>query len=125
MPAQKDVDQETDEITQVKAVPDDLGITGALVTTDVLHVQKETARYLVEDKRAGCLFTAVKDSWPGLFAALAALDWENTPVAHAAHDCGHGRDETRTLQVLPAPGLALQGQPLPALAGSVQHAAGV
>ncbi len=30
--------------------------------------------------------------------------WDHAPVAHAARDRGHGRDETRTLQVLPAPG---------------------
>ncbi len=70
---------------------------------DALHVQQETARYLVEDKKADYLFTAVKDNQPGLFAALDALDWENTPVTHVADDRGHGRDETRTLQLLPAP----------------------
>lgn len=102
--AQKDVDEKTNEITQVKPLLDDVGITGALVTADALHVQKETARYLVEDKNADYLFTAVKDNQPGLFAALDAMDWENTPVSHAAHDRGHGRHETRTLQVLPAPG---------------------
>jgi len=67
-----------------------------------MHVQKETARYLVEDTEADYLFTAVKDNQPGVFAALDALDWENTPVTHVAHHRGHGRDETRTLQVLPA-----------------------
>jgi hypothetical protein len=66
-------------------------------------VQKDTARYLVEDKHADYLFTAVKDNQPSLFAALDALDWENTPVAHIMRDRGHGRDETRTIQVLPAP----------------------
>jgi hypothetical protein len=66
-------------------------------------VQKDTARYLVEEKKADYLFTAVKDNQPGLFATLDALDWENTPVTHTARDRGHGRDETRTLQVLPAP----------------------
>jgi len=101
--AQKDVDQKTNEITQVKPLLDDVGITGALVTADALHVQKETARYIVADKRADYLFTAVKDNQPSLFAALDALDWENTSVAHVMHDRGHGRDETRTLQVLSAP----------------------
>jgi hypothetical protein len=67
-----------------------------------MHVQKETARYLAEDKEADYLFTAVKDNQPGVFADLDALDWENTPVRHTAHHRGHGRDETRTLQVLPA-----------------------
>ena len=101
--AQKDVDQKTNEITQVKPLLDGLDITGALVTADALHVQKETARYLVEDKNADYLFTAVKDNQPSLFAALDALDWENTPVTHVMHGRGHGRDETRTVQVLPAP----------------------
>ena len=101
--AQKDVDAKTNEITQVKPLLDDIDITGTLVTADALHVQKETARYLVEDKNADYLFTAVKDNQPSVFAALDALDWKNTPVTHTAHDRGHGRDETRTLQVLPAP----------------------
>jgi predicted transposase YbfD/YdcC len=101
--AQKDVDAKTNEITQVRPLLDDLDITGALVTADALHVQKDTARYLVEDKKADYLFTAVKDNQPGLFAALDALDWNNTPVTHTMRDRGHGRDETRTIQVLPAP----------------------
>ena len=101
--AQKDVDVKTNEITQVKPLLDEVDITGALVTADALHVQKHTARYLVADKKADYLFTAVKDNQPGLFAALDALDWQNTPAAHTAHDRGHGRHETRTIQVLPAP----------------------
>jgi hypothetical protein len=101
--AQKDIDTKTNEITQVKPLLDDVDITGALVTADAMHVQKETARYLVEDKEADYLFTAVKDNQPGVFAVLDALDWENTPVRDTAHHRGHGRDETRTLQVLPAP----------------------
>lgn len=101
--AQKDIDAKTNEITQVKPLLDEIGIPGALVTADAMHVQKETARYLVEDKKADYLFTAVKDNQPGLFAALDALDWENTPVTHTMRDRGHGRHETRTIQVLPAP----------------------
>jgi hypothetical protein len=34
------------------------------------------------------------DNQPSLFAALDALDWENTPVSYVMHDRGHGRDET-------------------------------
>ncbi len=40
---------------------------------------------------------------PGLYAALDALDWENTPAAAATSEISHGRIETRTLRVLPAP----------------------
>ena len=81
--AQKDADQKTNEITQVKPLLDDVDITGALVTADALHVQKETARYLAEDKGADYLCTAVKDNQPSLLAALDALDRENTPVTLA------------------------------------------
>jgi len=101
--AQKDVDAKTNEITQVRPLLDDLDIAGALVTADALHVQKDTARYLVQDKQADYLFTAVKDNQPSLFDALDALDWGNAPVAHVMRDQGHGRDETRTVQVLPVP----------------------
>ena len=101
--AQRDVDQKTNEITQVKPLLADVVLRGALVTADALHVQRETARYLVEDKGADYLFTAVKDNQPGLFAVLDALDWAATPIVHTAADRGHGRHETRTLQVLPAP----------------------
>jgi hypothetical protein len=48
-------------------------------------------------------FTAVKENQPGLFATLDALAWEDAPIAHIMTDCGHGRHETRTIQVLPAP----------------------
>jgi hypothetical protein len=60
--AQKDIDAKTNEITQVRPLLDDIGIAGALVTADALHVQKDTARYLVENKKADYLFTAVKDN---------------------------------------------------------------
>ncbi len=45
-----------------------------------------------------------KDNQPGLFDALDALPWHDAPVAHAATGRGHGRIETRTIQVLDAPG---------------------
>ena len=64
MIAQRDADVKTTEITQVKPLLAKVDITGALVTADAAHVQKETARYLVEDKGAGYLFTAVKDNQP-------------------------------------------------------------
>ena len=40
---------------------------------------------------------------PGLYAALDALDWENTLVAAATEDTAKGRIETRTVRVLPCP----------------------
>jgi hypothetical protein len=61
--AQRDVDQKTNEITQVVPLLAEVDISGALVTADAMHVQRETARHLVEDKGADYLFTAVKDFW--------------------------------------------------------------
>ena len=57
----------------------------------------------MQDKHADYLFT-IKENQPGLSGAVNALLWEDAPVAHTGQDRGHGRDETRTIQVLPAPG---------------------
>ena len=77
--AQREVGHKTNEITQVKPLLDPLPMDGAVVTLDALHAQRETARYLVEDKHAGYIFTAVKDNQPGLFDALDALPWPTAP----------------------------------------------
>jgi predicted transposase YbfD/YdcC len=101
--AQRDVAHKTNEITQLKPLLDPLNLTGCAVTLDALHAQRETARYLVEDKGAAYVFTAVKDNQPTLFAQLDALPWATAPIGHTSHHRGHGRDERRTIQVLPAP----------------------
>ena len=101
--AQRDVAHKTNEITQVKPLLDPLHLTGWAVTLDALHCQRETARYLVEDKNAAYVFTAAKDNQPTLVAALDALPWARVPITHTMRDRGHGRDERRTIQVMPAP----------------------
>ncbi len=101
--AQRDVAHKTNEITQLKPLLDPLDLTGWAVTLDALHAQRETARYLVEDKGAAYVFTAIKDNQPTLFARLDALPWTQMPIGHTSHDRGHGREEKRTIQVLPAP----------------------
>jgi predicted transposase YbfD/YdcC len=100
---QRDVAHKTNEITQLKPLLDPLELTGWAVTLDALHAQRETARYLVEDKGAAYVFTAVKDNQPTLFAHLNALPWTTAPIGHTMRDRGHGREEKRTIQVLPAP----------------------
>jgi predicted transposase YbfD/YdcC len=101
--AQRDVAHKTNEITQVKPLLDPLELTGGAITLDALHTQRETARYLVEDKGAAYVFTAIKDNQPTLFAHLDALPWTTVPIGHTMEDHGHGRTERRTIQVLPAP----------------------
>jgi hypothetical protein len=68
---------------------------------DSLHTQRRHATYL---QRRGVHFVfMVKDNQPNLFAALDRLDWPTVPIGHASTDRGHGRIETRTIQVQPAP----------------------
>lgn len=76
-------------------------LTRAVITADALHTQRAHAEYLHE-RGAGFAFT-VKHNQPGLFAALDALPWSQTPIAARDIDTGHGRVTTRTIQVLPAP----------------------
>ena len=100
--AQQQVDAKSNEIPAFAPLLRDVDLAGAVILADALHTQRETARFIVEDKRADYLFT-VKENQPSLFDAINALPWEDTKVAHAGQDRGHGRDETRTIQVLPAP----------------------
>ena len=73
----------------------------AVITADALHTQRGHAEYL-HQRGAGFVFTC-KHNQPGLYAALNALPWSQTPIAARDLDTGHGRVTTRTIQVLPAP----------------------
>lgn len=90
------------EITHFKPVLEPLPLDGVLVTADAMQTQREHARWLREDKHAHYLLPALGNQ-PGLYAALDAMDWENTPVAAATSEITRGRVETRTLRVLQAP----------------------
>ncbi len=61
MLAQLEVESKTNEIPTVKPLLEPLDIEGQVVTLDALHTQRETARYIVEEKKAHYLFT-VKDN---------------------------------------------------------------
>jgi hypothetical protein len=71
--AQIEVGAKTNEIPEIKRLLEPLNISGVVVTGDALHTQKETARFIVEDKKADYLFT-VKANQPTLLDDLAALD---------------------------------------------------
>jgi predicted transposase YbfD/YdcC len=103
---QVEVGAKTNEIPLFAPLIDQLAATGIdparlVVTADALHCQRDHATYL-HQRGAGFVFT-VKHNQPGLFAALDALPWTDTPVAHRQTDRGHGRITTRTIQTLPAP----------------------
>ena len=99
--AQIDVHHKTNEIPMFAPLLDTLNIAGMLITADCLHTQRAHARYL-HQRDADFVF-CVKDNQPGLFAALDALPWREVPVTHTTTSRGHGRIETRTLQVMPTP----------------------
>jgi hypothetical protein len=76
--AQVAVGEKTNEIPCVKPLLKDLNIEGAVVTADALHTQKETARFVVEDKKADYVFT-VKDNQPTLLQDIKDLGLEALP----------------------------------------------
>jgi predicted transposase YbfD/YdcC len=79
------------------ALLDRIEITGAVISADALHAQREHARYLAR-RRAHYVIT-VKRNQPNLYAQLAALPWRHVPVAYTKRERGHGRTERRTLKV--------------------------
>ena len=99
--AQIDVHHKTNEIPMFAPLLDTIGITGMLITADCLHTQRKHACYL--HQRGADFVFCVKDNQPNLFAALDALPWTDVPVTHATTTRGHGRIETRTLQIMPPP----------------------
>lgn len=78
------VPDKTNEIKAVEPLLANLNIEGAVVTADAMHTQKETAAYIVEQKRADYLFT-VKDNQPTLRQDIEDLHLEVSPP-WAQHD---------------------------------------
>ena len=76
--AQRAVGEKTNEIPELPHLLAPLSIEGAVVTADAMHAQKETARYVVEAKKADYLFT-VKDNQPTLKQDIADLHLEAFP----------------------------------------------
>jgi predicted transposase YbfD/YdcC len=97
--AQVDVDGKTNEITRFTPLLAGLDLTGAVVTADAMHTQREHARWLVDDRRAAYLFT-VKNNQPSLYRQLKQLPWAKVPISDEVHDRGHGRYDIRRLQVV-------------------------
>lgn len=71
--ASREVGEKTNEIPELAPLLDPLDLEDRVVTADAMHTQHDTARFLVEDKRAHYLLT-VKDNQPGLRQAIADLD---------------------------------------------------
>jgi predicted transposase YbfD/YdcC len=95
---QADVQAKTNEIPMLPILLDQIELSGAIVTADAMHAQREHARYLVAQRGAHYILT-VKGNQPSLHAQLKALPWRDVPVTSDTRDRGHGRRERRTLKV--------------------------
>lgn len=76
--AQREVDEKTNEITQVEPLLKELSIEGKVVTADALLTQKRIAKVIVEDKKADYVLT-VKDNQPTMKADIETLSLESFP----------------------------------------------
>jgi predicted transposase YbfD/YdcC len=101
---QADVDHTTNEIARFRPLLDGLDLAEAVVTADALHTQREHADWLVGVKHAAYVLL-VKANQPTLHRQLRRLPWRDIPVADYTRDRGHGRVETRRLQVTTVAGL--------------------
>ncbi|WP_372443531.1 ISAs1 family transposase [Acidithiobacillus ferrooxidans] len=77
--AQKEIARKTNEIPELRSLLKDVDIQDKVVTADALHTQRKTARFLVEDKKADYLFTAVKGNQRKLRNSLICLPWGDFP----------------------------------------------
>jgi predicted transposase YbfD/YdcC len=102
------VDAKSNEITAMPELLELLDLHDKIVTTDAMGCQKAIAETIVAG--GGDYILAVKDNQPTLHAEIqAAFATAATPPARSARlytteDQGHGREEQRTVQVLPARG---------------------
>jgi predicted transposase YbfD/YdcC len=100
------VDAKSNEITAMPELLKLLDLHEKIVTTDAMGCQKDIAETVVTG--GGDYILAVKDNQPSLHAELqAAFATVPTPSTrssrlYATEDQGHGREEQRTVQVLPA-----------------------
>jgi predicted transposase YbfD/YdcC len=97
--AQTSVDGKTNEITRFQPLLNTLDLSGAVITADALHTQREHARWLTETKHAAYLFTA-KRNQPRLYRQLKTLPWKQIPVLDETTSRGHGRRDIRALQAV-------------------------
>ena len=82
--AQQQVESKTNEIPHLRPLLEPLDLEGCVVTLDALHTQKETARYLVEEKGADYLMT-VKDNQANLKKDIKELHQVAFPPSAQNH----------------------------------------
>lgn len=88
------------EIAAFSALLDRIDLHDVVITADALHTQTRHAHYL--HRHGGHYVLTVKRNQPGLHRQLQDLPWAQIPVADRRYDKGHGRRETRTIQITSA-----------------------
>ena len=102
------VPEKSNEITAIPELLGLLDIAGALVTIDAMGCQREIAAEIRRGE--GDYVLAVKQNQPTLYERVeAAIDVASEGDTegfeeHVTSEKGHGRQETRTYAVVPAPG---------------------
>jgi predicted transposase YbfD/YdcC len=103
--AERQIGAKTNEIPEIGPMLLDLAtrfpLAGRVITADALHTQRKLADLVCRELLAHYVLT-VKRNQKTLHAALAGLNWARAR-RHVTRDAGHGRDETRTCQVLTVP----------------------
>lgn len=94
--AQLAVDVKTNEIPMLRKLLDTLDITGAVITADALHCQRDTAEYII-GRGAHYIFT-VKNNQPKLRTKLKTLPWKQIPIIDTSIEHDHGRTAKRVLK---------------------------
>lgn len=106
--AQVEVGEKSGETTRfqplLEAVAD---LAGMVVTSDVLHTQREHAAYLLG--RRAHYIVIVKGNQKNLRKQLKALPWRDIPLQGRTRGTGHGRSEIRRIKVATVNNLLFPG----------------
>lgn len=92
------VEGKTSEIHRFAPLLDTLDLREVVVTADALHTQRAHLDYLAS--RGAHWILTVKDNQPTLRKQLAGMPWRDVEIAHRGAECGHGRQEIRTLKAV-------------------------
>ncbi len=92
------VEGKTSEIGCFAPLLDTLDLAQVVITADALHTQRAHVDYLAE--RGAHWVLTVKSNQPNLRTQLVGMPWREVGVAHRSAECGQGRREIRTLNVI-------------------------
>ncbi|WP_245797794.1 ISAs1 family transposase, partial [Mangrovactinospora gilvigrisea] len=93
------VGAKTGETRHFKPLPAPPDLAGAVVAFDAPHSVRANITWLVEAKKAHYI-AVIKTNQPAAYARLAALPWNQVPVAHSRSETGHRRRESRSIKTL-------------------------